>query len=131
MLTFKHFIDRPTWAAAAGYSFNYFDCMSYTAGMYGGVFVAIRNVFYDFFSTELRELPLVLSVLVLAGAGVVLWPVIFWIPAIWIWIRCRHHRNKYHRGSGMTEAARKNLKVWKSQLDREFRKESLRSQRAA
>ena len=31
----------------------------------------------------------------------------------------------------MTETARNNLKVWKSQLDREFRKESLRAQRAA
>ncbi|WP_210405523.1 hypothetical protein [Leclercia sp. W17] len=131
MLTFKHFMNRPTWAAAAGYPFNYFDCMSYTAGMYGGVFVAIRNVFYDFFGTELRELPLVLAVLILASAGIVLWPLIFWVAAIWIWIRCRHHRSKYHLGGGMTEIARKNLNVWKVQLDRDFLKESHRAMRAA
>ncbi|MEL3300573.1 hypothetical protein R9R02_01410, partial [Escherichia coli] len=27
-ITFKHFQDNPTWAAAAGYDFNYFDCLS-------------------------------------------------------------------------------------------------------
>ena len=118
MLTLRHFLDNPTWAAADGYDFNYFDCMAYTARQYDGVFAAIRGVADNFLDTEVRELPFVLAVLLIALLGVIVWPLIFWLTAIWIWIRCRHHRKKYHLGCGMTAIARKNLDTWKVQFER-------------
>jgi len=118
MLTLQHFLDNPTWAAADGYDFNYFDCMAYTAAQYDGVFLAVRGVVDNFLDTEVRELPFVLLVLFVALIGVVAWPLTFWVTAIWIWLRCRHHRQKYQHGNGMTETARKNLDNWKIQFER-------------
>lgn len=43
MMTLKHFLDRPLWAAAAGYDFNYMDCMSYTANAYDHSFSLLLN----------------------------------------------------------------------------------------
>lgn len=117
MLTLKHFLDNPTWAAADGYAFNYFDCMAYTAAQYGGVFIAVRGVAENFLDTEIRELPFVFAVFLIALIGVVVWPLTFWLTAIWIWIRC-HHRKKYHLSSGMSEIARANLDTWKIQFER-------------
>ncbi len=118
MLTFKHFLDNPTWAAADGYEFNYFDCMAYTAAQYDGLLLAVSSVAENFLDTEVREIPFVLGVLLIALVGLIMWPLTFWLPAIWIWIRCRHHRKKYHFGSGMTAIARKNLDAWKTHFER-------------
>jgi len=118
MLTLKHFLDNPTWAEADGYAFNYFDCMAFTASQYGGVFLAVRGVAENFLDTEVRELPFVLLVLLAALIWLIVWPLTFWLAAIWIWVRCRHHRRKYHLGSGMTAIARKNLDTWKVQFER-------------
>lgn len=79
MLTLKHFLNRPTWAAAAGYDFNYLDCMAFTADKYDAVFSALADVCYELPSTEVRDLPLMLVVLIAALAGIVVWPLIFWI----------------------------------------------------
>lgn len=119
MLTLKHFLDNPTWAAADGYDFNYFDCMSFTAKQYDAVFLSLRGVAEIFLDTEVRELPGVLAVLLIALIGVIVWPLTFWLIAIWIWVRCKHHRKKYHIGNGMTDIARKNLDAWKIRFERQ------------
>ncbi|HEM8556157.1 TPA: hypothetical protein U2Q34_000182 [Citrobacter koseri] len=119
MLTLQHFLDKPTWAAADGYNFNYFDCMAYTAAQYDCVFLAVRRVAENFLDTELRELPFVLLVLFVALIGVIVWPLTFWLTAIWIWLRCKHHRQKYQHGNGMKDIARSNLDNWKRRFERE------------
>ncbi|MBA7800563.1 hypothetical protein HV170_03380 [Citrobacter freundii] len=118
MLTLKHFLDNPTWAAADGYDFNYFDCMAYTAKRYDDIFSALHGVVDNFLDTEVREIPLVMVVLLLAISGVVIWPLTFWLTAIWVWVRCRYHRQKYQFGNGMTDVARANLDNWKARFDR-------------
>ncbi|HHL2824745.1 TPA: hypothetical protein ACQ431_002974 [Citrobacter murliniae] len=112
MLTFKHFIDRPTWAAAAGYDFNFLDCMSFMAIQYDRVFGALLDVCDDFFSTELRELPLIVLVVLAAISGVIVWPFIFWIVAVPLWVKCKRMRNKYQFGSSMNDIAKNNIEVW-------------------
>lgn len=120
MLTLKHFLERPKWAAAAGYEFNYLDCMAFSAARYDVFFSVIADVIYEFPDTEVRELPLKLIVFIAAVAGVVIWPFIFWIIALYVWITCRKYRNKYHHGTGMNEIARNNLAVWLSECDRKW-----------
>lgn len=112
MLTLKHFFDRPTWAAAAGYEFNYLDCMAFMAGRYSTITSALRDVLCDLLDTTVRELPLMVLTIIAAASGVVVWPLIFWLVALPLWVRCRQHRRKYHQGVGMTEIARRNLDVW-------------------
>lgn len=121
MLTLKHFMDRPTWAAAAGYQFNYLDCMAHTANLYGNVFLALRQACIGFPDTEVRELPLVMIVLVIAIAGIIVWPLIFWIVAIQVWLKCRRMRQRYHLSDGMTDVAKNNLAVWLRNCDRKWR----------
>ncbi|HFZ1111772.1 hypothetical protein [Citrobacter koseri] len=121
MLTLKHFIDRPTWAAAAGYNFNYLDCMAYTADLYRLIFSALRDVFRDFLSTEVREIPLMLAVITAAISGVFVWPFIFWIVAIPVWLKCRRMRSSYQFGGAMTETAEINLKRWQRECEKKWR----------
>lgn len=118
MLTFRHFVDRPTWAAAAGYDFNFFDCMSYMAIKYDRIFHAIQRVFDDFWSTELREFPLLLSVFVLAVIGVVAWPFIFWMAAIPLWVKCRWMRKHYVYGTRMNDIATNNIARWRAEFEK-------------
>ncbi|EOE3543557.1 hypothetical protein ACQR8F_00080 [Klebsiella pneumoniae] len=120
MLTLKHFMDRPTWAAAAGYQFNYFDCMAHTANLYGNVFAALRDVCVGFPDTEVRELPGVIIVLIAAIAGIIVWPLIFWVVAIQVWLKCRRMRRRYHFGGDMTNVAKNNLAVWMRNCDRKW-----------
>nr|WP_244426770.1 hypothetical protein [Escherichia coli] len=56
MMTLKHFLDRPLWAAAAGYDFNYMDCMSYTANAYDHSFSLLFNSLRILPETEVGEL---------------------------------------------------------------------------
>ena len=120
MLTLKHFMYRPTWAAAAGYQFNYFDCMAHTANLYGNVFAALRDVYVGFPDTEVRELPGVIIVLIAAIAGIIVWPLIFWVVAIQVWLKCRRMRRRYHFGDDMTDVAKNNLAVWMRNCDRKW-----------
>lgn len=112
MITFKHFINRPTWAAAAGYDFNFLDCMSFMAIQYDRVFGALLNVCDDFFSTEVREFPLIILVILAAICGVLVWTFIFWIVAVPLWVKCKMMRNKYQFGNSMNDVAKNNIEVW-------------------
>lgn len=117
MLTLKHFLDRPKWAAAAGYEFNYIDCMAFTAARYDTFFSLFLDVIYEFPSTEVSELPLWLARFIATVAGIVIWPFIFSIIAFPVWMSCRKYRKKYHFGTGMNDIARKNLSNWLSECN--------------
>lgn len=120
MLTLKHFFDNPTWAAAAGYDFNYLDCMSFAADKYSDVIHSLIDVLKAFPETEVRELPFVLVVLTAAIAGVVVWPLIFWLAAFPLWLRCKQHRRKYHYGTEMNDTARNNLALWINRCEKQW-----------
>lgn len=122
MLTLKHFIDRPSWAAAAGYDFNYMDCMSFTATLYDLAFSSLWNSARDFPYTEVRELPFVLVTVISAVISIFVWPLIFWIAAFPVWLYCRLMRRRYQFGGHMTETAKNNIEVWKRQCEKKWRK---------
>lgn len=117
MLTFEHFCDRPTWAAAAGYKFNIIDCLS-EAMVRVELISGIKQILMEIPDMELREawykLPLSLLVIVLALA----WPLIFWIFGVVTYVRCTKAKNKY-RGTN-DEIVLKNIRVWKYRFDNEL-----------
>ncbi len=71
MMTFKHFLDRPLWAAAAGYDFNYMDCMSYAANAYDHSFILLLNSLKILPETEVGELHLWMFGFIVSLVGIV------------------------------------------------------------
>ncbi|MGJ3447074.1 hypothetical protein [Enterobacter sp. PTB] len=122
MLTLRHFIDRPTWAAAAGYEFNYLDCMAYTADFYGLMFSTLRDAGSDFLDTSVRDLPIALVAVIAALCGVFVWPLIFWLVAIPVWMKCKSMRRHYQFGGEMTEVAIVNLDHWQHECERKWKR---------
>lgn len=121
MLTLKHFIDRPTWVAAAGYDFNYLDCMAYTAGLYDLIFSALREAILDIPDTTVRELSFSSAIIGVTICGIFVWPFIFWIVAIPVWLKCKRMRRRYQFGNAMTEIARNNLELWQRECEKKWR----------
>ena len=103
MMTLKHFLDRPLWAAAAGYDFNYMDCMSYTANAYDHSFSLLFNSLRILLETEVGELH-------------------FWLVAVVVWFKCKTYRRKYFLGDGMTDIAKMNIEKWTKECEKKWRK---------
>lgn len=118
MLTLKHFFDRPTWAAAAGYQFNYFDCLSHAACSYDEIVRALFGVVASLPDTTIREFPLAVLWMVAAAAGVIIWPLTFWVFAIWFWFHCKKYQRKYR--NHMSDTTRENIRVWLVQCERKW-----------
>ena len=121
MLTFKHFQDRPTWAAAAGYDFNIIDCISVATKYHSSfieVFLAMISEFLDF---EVRELPLAILSIIFSGILMVIYPLIFWVVGIALYVICVKDR-KRHAGK-LTDIAKKNIEGWLCQFERKQRGE--------
>ncbi|EJE0770111.1 TPA: hypothetical protein ACRVWQ_004250 [Escherichia coli] len=118
MMTFKHFLDRPLWAAAAGYNFNYMDCMSYTANAYDHSFSLLFNSLRILPQTEVGELHLWLLGFIAAVVGVAVWPFIFWLVAVVVWFKCKAYRKKYFLGDGMTDIAKMNIEKWTKECEK-------------
>ncbi|CFQ96826.1 hypothetical protein [Yersinia frederiksenii] len=121
MLTLKHFLDRPTWAAAAGYDFNIIDCMSCAAARYGDIWSTLRDHILDFPDIEVREVPLSMLIMLAGLFGIVVYPFIFWIFGIFYYIRCRKHRAKYF-GQPQPEIVQINLRNWLKKCEKKFNK---------
>lgn len=119
MLTFKHFLDRPAWAAAAGYEFNLSDCLSYSAQKFG--LADVLDLLEDTGEIELRQIFWKLPVNVLAMAVLLSWPLIFWIHSITVYFKCRFTKRNY-AGSKRTERVEINLRNWISDFDRRQRR---------
>lgn len=118
MITFKHFLDRPSWAAAAGYDFNIIDSMSYAA-QWPNICSGCWDVMADIPGIELGEawwkLPLSLLIVIIA----VLYPMFFWAFGLAVWIKCRRHREKYLKSTDEREQMR--LNNWLEEFDRRHR----------
>lgn len=106
-LTFKHFMDNPPWAAAAGYEFNILDCLSAATKEIeprGGINAILRIGYL-----EIREaywIPFNLSCALLAFS----WPLVFWIYGIGLWFKCRRYKKKYLNSTN--RMVQKNLERW-------------------
>ena len=122
MMTLKHFLDRPLWAAAAGYDFNYMDCMSYTANAYDHSFSLLFNSLRILPETEVGELHLWLLGFIAAVVGIAVWPFIFWLVAVVVWFKCKTYRKKYFLGDGMTGMAKRNIEKWSKECEKKGRK---------
>ena len=117
MMTLKHFLDRPLWAAAAGYDFNYMDCMSCTANAYDHSFILLFNSLRILPETEVGELHLWLLGFIAAVVGIAVWPFIFWLVAVVVWFKCKTYRKKYFLGDGMTDIAKMNIVEWTKECE--------------
>lgn len=118
MLTFKHFCDRPLWAAADGYKFNFFDCLSVAAINIGRPFMAVRNITSGFLDWEMRELlPNLLAVVVIVASAII-YPFTYWIFAIYVYFNCKHYAKKYRVNK--SETTQRNLAQWRESCDRRF-----------
>ena len=118
MLTLKHFFDRPSWAAAAGYNFNIIDCMSEAANRID-VFKEIWGLICETPDIELRRiwvLPFNLAVCLLA----LLWPFIYPFFGLAMYFKCKRVARKYKKG--MPDIVRNNLDGWLREFDREQRR---------
>lgn len=117
-LTFEHFCDRPTWAAAAGYEFNIIDCLSYSAKKAN--MSVIKDVLRGIPDIELRSLLWELPLSLLAIAVIVTWPVTFWAVGLFVYIRCRKNRKKYFGSEN--ERVQINLRNWLNEFERRQRR---------
>lgn len=119
MLTFKHFKDRPTWAAADGYDFNIIDCMSEAAGRIN-IWRGIVDVILEVPDFELRvawyRLPISLVAVVITLA----WPLIFWIAGLVLYVQCIINRRKYLNNK--SEIVLNNLAVWRRECERRIKR---------
>lgn len=117
-LTFEHFCDRPTWAAAAGYEFNIIDCLSASAcsiDIFKGIKELVRNIPDIELRSVLWELPLTIIAIPVA----MMWPLAFWIVGIASYVKCRRSRRKYLNSDNETVQA--NLRNWRQDCDRRIR----------
>ncbi|WP_447874443.1 hypothetical protein [Serratia fonticola] len=119
MLTFKHFCDRPSWAAAAGYDFNIIDCISAAAvgvNIKGGLGDIIADIPY----IELREAWWRLPLSLILIAGFITWPLTFWLVGLASYFKCRRSRKEYR--DPKSEIVQANLRNWLNDFDRRQRK---------
>ena len=110
MLTLKHFFDRPTWAAVAGYDFNFIDCMSECANRIN-VFEGIWGLLKETPDIELRSiwvLPFNLAVCALS----LFWPFIYPFFAIVLYFKCKRAVRKYPIREKWPEIVEKNITSW-------------------
>lgn len=119
-ITFRHFQDNPYWAAAAGYDFNYFDCLSVSIdGLFGSASCAIDELKY-LPETEVRELHGFLIKFSLHALVAALLVFLYPLLAIAIHIRCTNGRKKYSEEH--EDTVKMNMKRWIYQCDRKWGK---------
>lgn len=71
------------------------------------MFSALRNAGSGFLDTSVRYSPIATVAMIAALCGVIVWPLIFWIVAIPVWLKCKSMRRRYQFGDAMTEIAGK------------------------
>jgi len=118
MLTFRHFCDRPLWAAADGYDFNFLDCLSVAAINITAPFIAIKNIASSFPDWEMRELLPNLLALIVITAGAIIYPLTYWLYAILAYVNCKRYAKKYRFNK--SEITLRNLAEWRTSCDRRF-----------
>lgn len=119
MITLKHFFDRPTWAAVAGYDFNIIDCMAEAANRIP-IFRTIAELLKDIPNIELRgiwELPLNLVLC----AMLLLWPILYPVLGLVTYTRCKISIAKYRKNP--SAIVKRNIVNWLNGFDRKGRYE--------
>lgn len=104
-VTLRHFIDRPIYAAAAGYDFNLFDCMAFTAHTY--VKFLKDSKWFFWLDTEIRELPFTAITLFTMIFIAVTTPFIYPIYGVATYVMCRRIQKVQH-----TEIIDRNITGW-------------------
>lgn len=117
-ITFRHFQDNPYWAAAAGYDFNYFDCLSVSAQVIFNIAHNTWDEFVELPDTEVRWLPLFTIRIALSILMMAMLTFTYPIFAIAIHIRCRAGRKKY-KGSH-SNTVTNNMNIWIRQCERRW-----------
>jgi len=119
MLTLKHFFDRPTWAAVAGYNFNIIDCMSEAANRIN-ISQAMWALLCEIPDIEVREIwkvPFNLIVCVIA----LFWVFIYPFAGLAMYFRCKRAVKKYPLRSEWPPIVEKNISGWLRKCERKFK----------
>ncbi|WP_051870553.1 hypothetical protein [Xenorhabdus bovienii] len=117
MITFRHFLDRPIWAAVAGYDFNIIDCLSVAGCRY---FSVPMNIWDELLDLEIRQMVAVIMIALSGLFFVFIYPLIFWVFGIGLYFNCKRYIRKYK--AGKPQIVIDNLNKWKSDCDRRFKK---------
>ncbi|HEM8306971.1 MULTISPECIES: hypothetical protein [Providencia] len=110
-VTFKHFLHRPTWAATAGYDFNFIDCMAYVADSYSEYMKTRDWLFW--LDSEIRELPMTLLMLFFMLSIALSTPFLYPFYSIVTYINCKRSEK-----DEITEIVDTNISVWLRDFDR-------------
>lgn len=110
-VTFRHFLHRPTWAATAGYDFNFIDCMAYVADSYSEYMKTRDWLFW--LDSEIRELPITLLMLFFMLSIALSTPFLYPFYSIVTYINCKRSKK-----DEITEIVDTNISVWLRDFDR-------------
>lgn len=116
-VTLAHFLDRPLWAVACGYDYNFLDCLSWSANIYGQNIPALLSLRPDdVLSLEIREIPMALLSTVLTLLFLVLWPLTYPVWAVVCYWLCKRKVKQ-----PMNDVRDHNLSLWLYRFNRERR----------
>lgn len=110
-VTFRYFLHRPTWAATAGYDFNFIDCMAYVADSYSEYMKTRDWLFW--LDSEIRELPITLLMLFFMLSIALSTPFLYPFYSIVTYINCKRSKK-----DEITEIVDTNISVWLRDFDR-------------
>jgi hypothetical protein len=117
-ITLRHFLDNPYWAAAAGYDFNYFDCLSASTQVMSNVADNAWDEVVELPDTEVRDLPAFTIKVTVAALLLALLTFTYPILALAIHIRCKSGKEKYKGPHNSTVT--NNMNGWIRQCDRKW-----------
>ncbi|MCK6919661.1 hypothetical protein L8Q54_15445 [Enterobacter kobei] len=109
-ITFRHFQDNPAWAAAAGYDFNFIDCVSASAQCTSNIASNLLDEIAEFPDAEVRYIPV--FIIKLSVGSLLLFAMIFAYPlfALVIFFRCKSMKRKYK--DDYSDIVDHNLRTW-------------------
>lgn len=113
-ITFRHFQDNPAWAAAAGYDFNFIDCVSASAQCTANIARNLLDEIAEFPDAEVRYAPIFI-IKVFVGS-LMLFVMMFAYPlfAVAIFFRCKSVKRKYR--DDYSDTVNHNLRTWASRV---------------
>lgn len=113
-ITFSHFQDNPAWAAAAGYDFNFIDCVSASAQCTSNIAKNLLDEIAEFPNAEVRYIPV--FIIKLSVGSLLLFTMIFAYPlfALAIFFRCKSMKRKYK--NNYSDIVARNLSTWASRV---------------
>lgn len=113
-ITFRHFQDNPAWAAAAGYDFNFIDCIAASAQCTSNIARRLLDEIAEFPDAEVRYVPF--FIIKLSLSSLLLFAMIFSYPifAVFVFFRCKAMKHKYK--DDYSDIVDHNLRTWAYQV---------------